>query len=421
MLGKHRTQLGGLAVLSGASLLLIYARYSAGGNPLDRFDLRSIRQLYWTGQLVLDHESPNVTEASALLSDISRLPEEKDSAAWAPLVLSECMKGMPRHYAPCRPKRGVQYAEELLYPDFAIATPTFPRREDQDRWESTVGLTIKDRAQQLGDWMVYRGQTGQSFVLANRTFSGQPRADSWSADACMGSLVSDSGLLYMEALNETTYETEFLGKLRLMNVTKAHVRADTVIIVTGPDSWSYQHFLDRSTHTMIQALRLDLPPLEDTFVLTGREEQTVVTEMWQMLGFSPNQHIHSPASLSAKNWIFSCRTPLIHPYPSLRLAELFHVNRDVPLEDRKVVLYNSRSDGAGFIGGREILNEAALLQQLRALLEQRGLGEELVVLTPDRFKTAAEAMQWTAQNVRAMIGPHGAKFQYLRWCAASLF
>jgi hypothetical protein len=81
MLGKHRTQLGGLAVLSGASLLLIYARYSAGGNPLDRFDLRSIRQLYWTGQLVLDHESPNVTEASALLSDISRLPEEKDSAA----------------------------------------------------------------------------------------------------------------------------------------------------------------------------------------------------------------------------------------------------------------------------------------------------------------------------------------------------
>jgi hypothetical protein len=86
-----------------------------------------------------------------------------------------------------------------------------------------------------------------------------------------------------------------------------------------------------------------------------------------------------------------------------------------------MVLYNSRSDGAGFIGGREILNEAAFLDQLRALLEQRGLGEELVVLTPDRFKTAAEAMQWTAQNVRAMIGPHGAKFQYLRWCAGFLF
>ena len=187
--------------------------------------------------------------------------------------------------------------------------------------------------------------------------------------------VSDLGLQYETDVNETIYDTEYL---------------DTVILAASPDSWSFQHFLDRSTHIILQALRLNLPQGPDTFVLTGAAEQAGVTELWQMLGFSPNQHIHRPGSLKAKKWIFSCRTPLIHPYPSLRLAELFHVDRTVPLSERKVVLYNSRSQGSSLNGGRQVLNEEAFVEQLQVLLNARGEGEELVMADPSRFATKQE-------------------------------
>ena len=115
---------------------------------------------------------------------VPSLPLEIESSKWAPFSISECLPSLPQHAAPCRPghRPGVTFAEELFYPDFAIRIPHFPRDIDRERW-SILSATIRSRAIELNEWMIYKSQVGQNLVLANRTYHGTPRPDKWSDTA----------------------------------------------------------------------------------------------------------------------------------------------------------------------------------------------------------------------------------------------
>jgi hypothetical protein len=134
---------------------------------------------------------------------------------------------------------------------------------------------------------------------------------------------------------------------------------DVLHIATSPDSWSFQHFLDRITyapflpsfypllnsfhwcsHIVSQGAHLSRGR-NSTEVVTGRAGSDVVTEMWNMLGFT-GQHVHhavgSDIRLAAKTLVFSCRAPLVHPWLSLRTLETFGLDpHGVPLAERKKV------------------------------------------------------------------------------------
>ncbi len=91
----------------------------------------------------------------------------------------------------------------------------------------------------------------------------------------------------------------------------------------------YSHIVAQGADLAKNASALD--------VVTGRKPDHVVAEMWDMLGF-PESRVHHYASAGAKEIIFGCRTPLSHPYPSLRALEKFGLNNTrVSLEERKKV------------------------------------------------------------------------------------
>jgi hypothetical protein len=165
---------------------------------------------------------------------------------------------------------------------------------------------------------------------------------------------------------------------------------DILVIATSPDSWSFQHFLDRVANTWHQAI-ISLSPLEvkSATVVSGGSPRGTVNEMYSVMGVS--KHVHNKLHVSAKKVVYSCRTPLIHPFLYHRISESFGADvYEIPLEKRKVVLYLPRGRGDEANGGRRVVNEEDLLNSLETLLDKRGKGEELVVFDRRAYKTYTE-------------------------------
>ncbi len=66
---------------------------------------------------------------------------------------------------------------------------------------------------------------------------------------------------------------------------------------------------------------------------------------------------------------------------------------------------------------RRVLNEPALLSAIRALLEERGKGEELVVFVETRYDSAFGIFDYFNENVITVVGPHGGAMHHHRWAA----
>ncbi|KAI0649538.1 hypothetical protein C8Q79DRAFT_519183 [Trametes meyenii] len=372
---------------------------------------------YRRGPPIFPPLPPHLLDKQRLLS--AALPvlvasgAELPSTRWAPVSISTCQPGMHPYLAPCLAQRreGAIYGEELVYPDFRLRQPFFSRtRVENDTlewWKLVDG--IRERGSRCSDkeWVCYRGQNGQNLVLANATYRGSPPADSWSDAACMSDGVSTAKL-------ETTSANSSNNNFETQSQYDEAFPVDTLLVATSPDSWSFQHFLDRVTHIIAQGSHLALGQRIDA--VAGRTPGSAVSEMWEMLGFpSPQVHYNSPR-VAAKALVFSCRAPLVHPWLSLRSLETFGLDpTSVPLEKRKKVVYFSRSHGNVANGGRRVLNENQMLDQIRELLAERGQGEELVLFHDLGFHSQADLMRWFHQNVRGVLGPHGGGLYNHRW------
>ncbi|KAK7001820.1 hypothetical protein R3P38DRAFT_3044665 [Favolaschia claudopus] len=330
------------------------------------------------------------------LSLTSSTPKLSDP--WAPLSLSRCLFGMPSYYAPCAARRmpDVEYAEELIYPDFEIREPYFARSEHRLKWR-TFAQTCPDyipRATALeSGWVQYRGQSGQNFVFHNVKYSVNFGLDSWSPKSCMAPQVETSS---MQSLSDPPTANS------------------TVIIAASPDSWSFQHFLDRVTHTLAQGRHLSssLP-----HVLTGRRpHMRTVQELWAKMGYTEDHLLHSTSHVEASTLIFACRAVLIHPWLSLKSLESFGIYHQETSETRNKLVYMSRSAGGPTSnGGRKVVNEGEVLSGIKAFLDQRGRGEELVMFNHQNFGDVTELFSWFSETVIAVIGPHGGAMINHRW------
>jgi hypothetical protein len=108
----------------------------------------------------------NAFESVTKFSDSLRLATP-DPDPWMPLSLSTCLFGMPAYYAPCAAQKlqNVEYAEELVYPDFEIREPYFAQEEHRTKWRTfTQTAEDFDRASLHLGWMQYKGQSGQNLI-----------------------------------------------------------------------------------------------------------------------------------------------------------------------------------------------------------------------------------------------------------------
>lgn len=219
-------------------------------------------------------------------------------------------------------------------------------------------------------------------VFENVTFDPSQQLSGWSGDACMAGSTSTIGVVPSQ--DPPTH--------------------DSVLLANTPDAWSFQHFLDRVTHIITQA-----KPYSTTYALSPHPHQQTTCDLWEALGYMPDKILEPDSGIVAAQFIWSCRAPLIHPWPTREFLRSLGASpsQGVPLEDRKVMMYMGRSDGNAGNGGRQILNEAELLDEIRRLVVERGIGEEVQVFNPNNFNDTASLIHYFRTHVRAVIGPHG--------------
>ena len=179
---------------------------------------------------------------------------------------------------------------------------------------------------------------------------------------------------------------------------------DSVVLDNVPDSWSFQHFVDRASHVVAQVRSFNV-----RYILTGSKEQESVRSLLNLMGFPPERHLHYGPPFVASRLFWSCRAPLIHPWMTYQFLDMLGLDpaKAPPVEDRRVIMYMSRSRSLTTNGGRKILNENEFLAQIEKLIEERGQGEKLEIHDPKDFDDMASLTQYFHKNVKAIIGPHG--------------
>ncbi|RKO91931.1 hypothetical protein BDK51DRAFT_34374 [Blyttiomyces helicus] len=305
-----------------------------------------------------------------------------ESAAWAPVVFSTCEPWMSPTSAPCQAKvlgPQVVVGEEVVFDDFEIREPVFLNSTYRNLWIAKVTSPTADFHGRMhflhNGFARYTAQVGQTYVIDKGVYRGIPRADKLA------------GLLQ-----------------------PAHT-GRSALFAASPDSWSFQHFLDRTTHLVIQASEhLD----DSTDMIVGRiSREPAVVEMWDR-AFGVNRSRLVTGTYATDRLVWSCQSVLVHPYFELRFAELMGVARNQPMKRRKKVLYLSRNTSTRN-GGRRIVNEEdELLPRLRELLKTRRQREELVVFDHSKIGSMKSIVEYFA-DVRAIVGPHGSAFHIHRW------
>ncbi|KAG6947814.1 hypothetical protein JG687_00015860 [Phytophthora cactorum] len=241
-------------------------------------------------------------------------------------------------------------------------------------------------------------------VFANAVYRGDPPPDIWSEKGCMGHDVSHTS--FEHDLNTNASDLA------------AGTRVGTLVVATSPDSWSFQHFVDRVAVVWSQA-QLVIPTVKktETVIVSGRKPRdAIVNNIYKVM---VGQHLHKPGSVFAKRLVFSCRAPLIHPFTTQRITE--NIFQSLPPSatasesDRNIILFLSRSSGGkAFNGGRRILNEPKLFDAISSMLKATGRPEKLQYFRHDKFNGLDDVATFMRDRVKMMIGPHGAAFYNAR-------
>ncbi|GMF14441.1 unnamed protein product [Phytophthora fragariaefolia] len=404
--------LGGSALFSVMMLFSLWAKlpsHEALRRPLSPISVAPVQQT--THQKVdlftMVQNRRNVsTTANLELLHIDDLVVSDSYQRWAPVIVSECVHGMDARAAPCikeANQANIVEAQELLYPAFRLKLPNFTNATMQKKWLSGGLHVDRMRISEDLQWAEYPTFQGQNLVFSNAVYRGDPPPDIWSDKGCMGHDVSHAS--FVQTLNDS----------ELANLTNV----DTLVVATSPDSWSFQHFIDRVAVVWSQA-QLVLPNTKKskTVIVTGQEPRdSIVNEIYELM---VGEHLHEPELVAAKRLVFSCRAPLIHPFTTQRITENIlrelTAPRNVSDSDRDTILFLSRSRGGKAVnGGRQILNEPELFDAISAMLNATGRPEKLVYFRHDEFSGLEDVASFMHNRVKMMIGPHGAAFYNSRF------
>ncbi len=320
----------------------------------------------------------------------------EDEDPWLPLVVSSC-EGLDKRSAPCLQKynnrSNIIKAQEIIYMPFTMKFPNFIDGAHRSTWVSIADadkeLNMRMTLDESNNLAMYSTQYGQNLVFKDTGYFGSP-ADSWSYSSCMGKEVSHS-----QFLNE-------------VSTPDAH---EAILIATTPDSWSWQHFLDRVTTLWAQALLvMDTSIISEVEVVSGRQPQKIVGQLYDILGM---KHLHGVKEIKARQLFFPCRTPLIHPYSIRQINKLLGV-KSYPLEQRNVVLVMAREGNMA----RKIVNQDDFNSKVVALLDSRNKGETLVSFKINAFEKIEDIIKYISENVRMIIAPHGGALYNARFASS---
>jgi hypothetical protein len=252
---------------------------------------------------------------------------------------------------------------------------------------------MKPRFRIEGEWAYYLNQHGRNFVFGNTSYDNNP-PPRWAANCCM-------------CEGAPAGHTQFTPARNL----SGHVEQE-VMFAASPDSDSFQHWRDRTALMITQASHLLTHATK--FVVVPPKDHTVASH-WQLIANASHSRLLPPGKLQAHKFIYSCDTPLLHPYLVQRMSETLLTSagidpKGVPWDERKVLLLIGRNKDTGVHNNHERRwnNYDQCKQELEQLLEKRGQGEHLEEWDLSKFSSLPDIMRYWNTQVSSV--------QSMRWC-----
>uniref|UniRef100_A0A0G4GDN1 Glycosyltransferase 61 catalytic domain-containing protein n=1 Tax=Chromera velia CCMP2878 TaxID=1169474 RepID=A0A0G4GDN1_9ALVE len=349
-------------------------------------------------------------------SEAVQVESGPESVEWAPLIFTECVSGMEDQWAPCMVEKAkkiaaedkkknpieasVVRAEEWVFPPFVLRFPYFPNDKYREAWLKPIydKGSLKMRRYDFSivdNELHYVHELRAQNLVFSDVVVAQPEPEEWS-HGCFSTAASHRSALAVDKRPKGQRTED----------------ADLVFFARSPESHTFQYFMGRVTHLLIQSRHLwnSVKKRGGKIKMIGGEKPGRINEdMMEMLGIGAGERVYGGGPEKAKQIVYNCRSVLMHPWFFLRFTELMGVMRDTPMEERKTVFYLPPKGDF-----RKVLNEEVLLEVISKRLEERGQGETLVVL--DSHRTAKDMLQLLGKNARAIIGPHGGKFYNMLFC-----
>lgn len=189
---------------------------------------------------------------------------------------------------------------------------------------------------------------------------------------------------------------------RLIHPNPPTPTLDQAIFVKVPMSYIFQHTLDGSLPKLVQWLDYISPATTIILEQVGHRYLCTLPGHQGLPGFCD---LRSSGTETARLLHWGCFAPTLHPYSWRRMQTLVGV-RELPVEDRKVILYATRSGGKSNNGGmRMVNNDEAVQKLLRTHFAKRGMGEEVIIYHANEYDPMQNLRLWN--SARAVIGPHG--------------
>lgn len=290
-------------------------------------------------------------------------------------------------------RENVFYHEKNKYPGFRIRKPFFLSEKQENQYNTlTLASDSQGRMNYDGKHGIYKPYLGYNIIFNNSYYYNYP-FNSWSDESCMGENVKDD----IFSSKEITCD--------------AYI--DKLVISHTPDSYSFQHVLDRMLRVISQSNHL-YNQSQATFTITNLNLYDYVRQLFNSYGIKHLYGANQNKKVCAKRIYYSCRTPLIHPYLSLKIKRELDI-KEYPFSDKNKILYLSRTnDKNARNGGRQIANENDLLSSIRKWLNIHNKNDELVLLE-SIGNNLKEIQNYISKHVKCIIGPHGGAWFHHRW------
>jgi hypothetical protein len=301
----------------------------------------------------------------------------------------------------------IEYKEEIIYPDFRIRLPEFTNTHDKELWISKInncdGFSsgFSHRGFLLDDWAYYKNQRGENIIYNNSMYYNYPPIG-WQDEHCM----------------DYNYNPQFYSYMN--DISSCQKFVDKLVISHTPDSYSFQHILDRSNRVLLQNQHL-WKNKSDVIFTSEVPHHSYPHGKFILDKLNVNQfhNVNTNQKVCAKQIIFSCKTPRIHPYQSLLLNSIMNINNKISLTEKKIILYLSRTtDKQTYNGGRKVINEAELIYYIKQLLTDRNKKERLIFYSDlvIEFNNDLSLIQkYISENVLCILGSHGGAWYHHRW------
>ncbi|WIA44546.1 hypothetical protein OEZ86_007277 [Tetradesmus obliquus] len=309
---------------------------------------------------------------------------------------------MPPGYAPCLNYSNLLHAEEVVYPDYRIKMPLSVNQQHNQ----TLSKFLKARFRMQYGWAYYLNQHGRNLVFANTSYQMNPPPrwrQQWPCCMCKRGPAGHTQFTDQKAFADASTDEE------------------EVMFAASPEYGFFQHWRGRTALMLTQVQHL---LSANTKFIARPAADATVSEHWQLIGNVTAGRLISPGPVHARKFIYSCDTPLLHPYLVQRMSERLLVAagidpRGVPWGQRKAVLLIGRTRDSGVRNKheRQWKNYHQCKMKIEELLQRRGQGEQLVEWDLSNLKTLKDIMRFWNTQVRGAVAVHGSGLMNVHWAS----